>query len=396
MPNTLNGDGLQTKTRSELLTEISNDLKSVYGNDINLEPDTPDGQFLNIFIQSILDMYDLLTQVYNQFDPDLAFGRVLDQRVAINGIQRQAGTRTVTNITIVTSRAVNLYGVDQTVEPVFTVADDEGNEWELIETQNIGGAGTYVYAFQSAVPGEVLTTPNTITNAVTVVLGVTSVNNPTTFTTLGINEETDQQLRLRRQRSVGLASQGYLEGLIAELENITGLTDVFVYENRTGSVDADGIPSHSIWVIVGGTASDEDIAGAIYRKRNAGAGMKGDQTFTIVQVDGSNFVVQWDEVETEDLYIAFDAESLDGVTAPNTTKILDELPALLPLGVNEQIDVNEIATLVQGIDDNTLVLNCKVSDAPITIYNPGDDFLRPTAKNKKFSSVAANIDITVV
>jgi uncharacterized phage protein gp47/JayE len=396
MPNIIDSNGLQTKTRSELVTEISNDLKLIYGNDINLDPDTPDGQFINIFIQSILDGYDLLTQVYNQFDPDLAFGRVLDQRVAINGIQRQAGTRTVTNITVVTSQAVNLYGVDQTVEPVFTVSDDQGNEWQLIETQNVAGAGTYVYSFQSAVPGEVLTTPNTITNAVTVVLGITSVNNPTTYTTLGIDEETDQDLRLRRQRSVSLASQGYLEGLIAALENITGLTDVFVYENRTGTVDADGIPSHSIWVIVGGTASDEDIATAIYRKRNAGCGMKGSENYTITQVDGSKFVVKWDEVETEDLYIAFDAESLDGVNAPNTTKILDDLPGLLPLGVNEQIDVNEIATLVQGIDDNTLVLNCKVSDSPITVYNPGDDFLSPSAKNKKFSVVAANIDITVV
>lgn len=396
MPNSLDGNGLRTKTQTELINEISADLREIYGDDINLDQDTPDGQFMMIFIQAILDELDLLTQIYNQFDPDKAFGRVLDQRVAINGIQRQAGTRTVTNITVVTSKAVNLYGVDQTVEPIFTVSDNEGNEWELIETQNVGGAGTYVFAFQSAVPGAVLTTPNTITVPVTIVLGVTSVNNPTTFTTVGIDEESDEDLKIRRQRSVGLSSQGYLEGLIAALENITGLTDVFVYENNTGLEDADGIPSHSIWVIVGGTASDEDIANAIYQKRNAGVGMKGDQTFAVEQVDGSTFVIQWDEVETEDLYIAFDAESLDGVTPPNTAAILDQLPDLLPLGVNEQIDVNEIATLVQGIDGNTLVLDCKVSTSEITIYNPGEDYLTPSAKNKKFSSIAANIDITVV
>jgi hypothetical protein len=53
------------------------------------------------------------------FDPDNAVGVVLDQRVAINGIQRQAGTYTVTPITVVTSQSVNLYGLDQDVQPVY-------------------------------------------------------------------------------------------------------------------------------------------------------------------------------------------------------------------------------------------------------------------------------------
>ncbi len=361
MPNSLGPNGLQIKTQAELITELSTKLRTIYGEDINLDPDTPDGQMMMIFIQATLDNLDLLAQIYNSMSPDFAMGKVLDQRVAYNGIQRQEGTFTITPISVTVDQAITLYGLDQDVEPVFTVSDDEGNEFELVTTVAIGGAGTASYSFRSKVPGAVLTVPNTITNPVTVVLGVTAINNPTTYTTAGINEETDYELRLRRQRSVSLASQGYLASLIAELENISAVNYVAIYENNTGSTDGDGIPSHSIWVIVDG-GEDEDIANAIYRKRNAGCGMFGDEAVIITRVDGSPFTIRFDRVQLETLFIFFDAESLNGVDAPDTTAILAELPDLLDVGVFQQVNVNEVATKVQEIDPNTLVLNAFLSN----------------------------------
>lgn len=390
MPNVLGPEGLQTSTMQELVDYFTSQYQQIYGPDINLSSDTPDGQMMMIFIQSILDLEDLLTQIYNQFDPDNAIGKVLDQRVAINGIQRQAGTYTVTNITLVTSQALNLYGVDQETQEIYTIQDNAGNKWNLIETVSIPSSGTYVLAFQAERPGQVLSTPNTITTPVTVVLGVTSVNNPTTYSSLGINEETDYALKIRRQKSVALSSQGYLEGLLAALENIPGMVSAFVYENDTGSTDGDGIPSHSIWVIVSGTASAAAIANAIYTKRNAGCGMKGDQTFNIVQADGTNFTIRWDDVESEALFIKFTATSLDGVNPPNITAIKDGLTTLFSPGVAEQVNINDLATVVQQIDNNTLVTNAGFSTTLGGSYTPT---LTPTAKNKQFAVTSQNIII---
>ena len=128
MPNSLTATGLTTSTREELVAFYTAQFQAIYGPDINLESDTPDGQLLNIFVQSVLDLQDLLTQIYNQFDPDNAIGVVLDQRVAINGIQRQGGTHIVTNVTTVVSQALNLPGLDQTAETPFTVSDNVGTE----------------------------------------------------------------------------------------------------------------------------------------------------------------------------------------------------------------------------------------------------------------------------
>lgn len=390
MPNSIGPTGLTTATRAELVAAMTTALQTVYGADINLASDSPDGQWMNIIVQAALDSQDLLTQIYNNFDPDNAVGVILDQRVAINGIQRQAGTFTVTDITITASQALNLYGLDQTLQPIYTVADNAGNQWQLQNSQSIASPGSYIYTFQAAQPGAILTVPNTITVPVTIVLGVSSINNPTTYSTLGINEETDAELKVRRQKSVALASQGYLAGLLAALENVNGVTSAFIHENVTGSTDADGVPGHSIWVIVAGTGAAADIASAIYTKRNAGCGMKGSISFTITQVDGSPFNVLWDVITPVNLFIKFTATSLDGINPPNIALIRSQLAQIFVPGVFQQVNINDLSTLVQEIDPNTLVTSSGFSLSAGGSYTTT---LLPVAKNNQFAITSPDIII---
>lgn len=407
MPNVLNAQGLTTASQSELLTYYSTALQTIFGPNINIDSDSPDGQWINILIQATLDVEDLLTQIYNSFDPDNAVGTQLDQRCAINGIERQAGTYSVTNVTLILTQSINLYGLDQSAQSVFTVSDNAGNQWQLQTTQLGVGPGTFSYSFQASSPGATLTTPNTITVPVSVLLGVLSINNPSAQTVIGINEETDAALRIRRQQSVSIASQGYLQGLLAALLNINGITSAFVYENTTNSTDANNIPGHSIWVIVAGAPSPalstawsstvtysygqitssagvnyiswqnnnlnnavsntafwgvyNAVAQAIYSKRNAGCGMFGGTTYTVTQIDGTQFIISWDTVVPQNLYIRFTVTSLNGVNQPNYAGIRSGLPALFIPGVNAEVNINQLATLIQQIDPNSLVTNAGFS-----------------------------------
>lgn len=435
MPNILDSNGLQIATQAELLNTYTTALQVIYGPDINLQSDAPDGQWVSIQIQTALDTESLLMQIYNSFDPDQAIGVSLDQRCAINGIIREAGTYTITNVTLVVTQALNLYGLDQSTESIYTVADASGNQWQLITSQLGLSAGTYAFAFQAANPGAILTIPNTITVPVTIVIGISSINNPTSYTSLGINEESDVALRVRRSQSVSNSSQGYLQGLLGTLLNINGVIDAFVYENTSSGTDGDGVPGHSIWVIVDGTPSItpqlawnvattysygnlvsqggvdyiswqnnntgnavtnpafwgvyNPIAQAIYSKRNAGCGMYGSTSYTITQIDGTSFIVFWDQVIEEPLYIKFTATSLDGIHAPNIAGILQQLPEIYMPGVFAEVNINQLATLVQQIDPNTLVTNSGFSTSSGGTYTAT---LTPTAKNYQFQ-VASNTTI---
>lgn len=443
MPNSISATGLTTATYTELLANYTTGLQTIYGPTVNLASDTPDGQWINIFIQSVLDLEDLLTQIYNTFDPDNAIGAVLDQRCAINGVTRQAGTFTTTNVSfsVASNYTVNLYGLDQAAQPIYTVADSAGNQWQLVTTQIGLTPGNYTKIFQAAQPGAVLTTPNTITIPVSIILGVTSINNPTTYINLGVNEESDAKLKIRRLQSVAIPSQGYFQSLIAALENINGITSAFVIENDTSGTDLNNIPGHSIWVIVAGSptiplavaynslttysygqiASSgalnyisvannntgnsisnpvfwqvyNPIAQAIYTYRNAGCGMynsmdAGAQSYTIIQIDGSPFTVYWDTVINETLFIKMTLSSLNGLNPPNLSAITSFLEANFTPAVSAEVNINEVSTLVQLADPNALATfpSQGFSSSASGTYK----FTKsPSAKNHQFSILGSSI-----
>lgn len=390
MPNVLDADGLEIKTRDEIVQELSDAYRLIYGNDINLDQDTPDGQTVNIFAQSVVDTLELIQSVYTSFDPDEAVGRSLDSRVAINGIQRIGATFSRTNVTVVTSRALNLKGLDEDVEQVFTISDSEGNEAVLEESVSLPSAGTYVLSFRALNAGQVLFLPNTLTIPSTIVLGVTSVNNPTAQLLVGVDEETDAALKLRRALSIAINAVGYRESLIAALRNIPGISEAIVYENVTGVTDADGIPSHSIWVIVEGSYANVDVATAIYQQRNAGAGMRGDIVFEITQPDGTPFLIQWDNVVLYEPFIKFDATSINGIQPPDYSLIRTNLPLLYTPEIFETLNTSKLASIVNQIDPNTLVSNDGFSR---TLSGTYTDLLAANVRNEKYFITSENVII---
>lgn len=398
MPNTIDATGVTIKTQAELIADYTAAMTAIYPG-IDLDPDSSDGQEMNIQIQATLDQEDRLLQLNSSFDPDQAVGAQLDSRCAMNGIQRQAGTFTLQNISMIFDRALDLPGLDGSInDPAgtgYTVTDNNGTQWILSSSQVVAGAGTFVYQFRAKNQGPVVSLPNTITTPVTVILGVLGVNNPTTFTSLGQTEETDAQLRIRRQKSVSLGGSGFVDNMLAALENVVGVTAAFVNENTTDAIDGDGTSGHSVWCIVNGGAP-ADIAAAIYSKRSGGCGMRGSVTHTVTQLDGTFFIVKWDIVTPQNLYIQIHVTPLDGITSIDTAHIAAQLVLLLTPGVNGKVNINELSTIIQGIDPNCLVVPTVGDGFSLAAIGPFTNTLIPSSKADQFAVIGANISITVI
>ena len=182
MTDVLNEGGLTVKTLSEIITELEDGFRDIYGSDINVDQNSPDGQLINIMAQTMIDIRELAVAINNGFDPDQAVGVVLDQRVAINNIQRQGGTFTIQPIDITVDRTVDLDGLDDDFNLIdgegYTVQDADGNEFILVDSTTIT-AGSHSLNFRAREIGQVETTIGTITEPVTYVLGVTTINNST-------------------------------------------------------------------------------------------------------------------------------------------------------------------------------------------------------------------------
>ena len=368
MSDSFDANGLQTATAPELLQDLETAFRAIYGDDVLLDSSTPDGQWLNILVQKGVDVRGLLMQLYNSFNPNNAQGSVLDQRCAINNVFRKSGTFTTVNVNVSTDRSLTLEGVDEEYNNPeatgFTIQDNEGNRFVLVNTQTVS-AGTTSLLFRSETLGNVVVLPDTLTTPVTIVLGVLSVNNPTAATAIGTDEESDQDLRIRRRQSVAISSFGYLNGLQAALLQLDGVSDAKVYENYTSSTDANGTPPHCVWVVMDG-GSTEEIANTIYDKKSVGCDMRGDIEYTITTPALTQFVAKWDEASVSSLYIKFSIQpQVAGITFDEDA-IKEYITSHLSFKIGEAADTATITTLAQEAIDSVgsqgYAINVLISD----------------------------------
>lgn len=393
MPNLIDQNGCTIATVDEIIAFLilgdtdNPGLFSIYGTDINVDPNSPDGQQINIFAQAVEDYLEFLLQIYNSFDPDKALGVGLDARCAINGVVRNAGTRTIQPIAVTFSAANTIAGVSSSPGSPFTVSDGSGNQYQLINDYAAGAAGTFTLDFQSTQIGAVTSAINTITTMVTIIRFVTGVNNPGAASSVGIPEETDYALRIRRQNSVSLPSRGYVDGLYAALIDTKDVLFVKVYENITNSTDADGIPAHAIWVIVDGGAN-ADIAQDIYVERPAAIGMKGTVTVPVQRADGSFITIKFDRPTPEPLWIKFDVVPI-GSGSVDPSFIRNQLLAQLSYGINQPADTTTIVSLIRVISPAASVSDEGVSDDGTTYVS----LLTPSTIDRQWSLSAAHIII---
>jgi uncharacterized phage protein gp47/JayE len=311
------------------------------------------------------DLREILELVNSGFDPDQAVGRVLDQRVGINGITRKAGTFTEVPVQITTDRALSLIGLDSQsgeLEPdisgLYTIKDDAGTRFYLLDSYSFTGAGTETLTFRAARIGNVEVNASTITTAETIIAGITGINNPTGATALGVDEETDASLRSRRAAATALLSIANINGLQAALNSLDGVQVALVKENDTDTVDGDGTPANTIWCIVQG-GNDVDIAEVIASKKTLGCGMRGDEEVTLQFLDGRSFVIKFDRPTAQNLWIRFTL-SLPGGTI-DTDFIKQSIVDNVIWEVGASAVGSKITSHVQSLNEDYVITGMEVS-----------------------------------
>lgn len=390
-PNRIDADGLQVKTYTEIEEEYMMQFRYNYGQDINLDPPSPDRQQISITAQSDVDNLENLVKVYNSFSVESCGGINLDQRVALNGLVRRAGSFTETDIIITTDRALNLKGLDDDYNNIngvgYTVTDGSGNQFILKNSVSITGAGDWTLRFRARNIGKVLTIQNTITNPVTILLGVLKINNPQPAVIIGVDEESDVQLKVRRLKSFALQSVGLTDSLRAAILTLENVKDCYIAENESDEAIPD-LPAKGIGIVVDGGA-DIDIAQCIYGKKVLGAVMVGEKSYNIERPNGTFYTCQWITAVPQNLYIQAVVNSRLGKSA-DLEYLKEQLIKTLFYGINQPALVADITVSINSID-NTIAL----SDVGVSLN--GTDYFQtvfPTKFWNKFILDKANIKFT--
>ena len=253
-----------------VLEQLKDEYRTIYGNDVYLEADSQDGQWVAVMALAIFDTMQVAASVYNSFSPLTAQSDALSRNVKINGIRRRVATYSQVDLRIV--------GQVGTTINNGQAEDTLGQKWNLPASVTIPVGGEITVTAQAADIGDVSAAAGTITKIATPTLGWQTVNNAAAAT-VGDPVETDAELRRRQTFSTALPSLTVLDGTIGAVASVPGVTRFRGYENDSDVTDANGIPAHSIAIVAEG-GDQQAIGDAIAVKKTPGTGTYGTTTVT--------------------------------------------------------------------------------------------------------------------
>lgn len=307
--------GLHIPTYNDILADMKAKVQTIFGADIYLENDSADGQLLAIFALKVNDAMQSLQLAYNSRSPSTAIAAALDSVIKLNGLHRKSPSFSTCFVTISGTRGTQVRN--------GVVQDINGYKWNLPSLVTIGATAVTVLA-QCQTVGSITALPGDLSIIATPTAGWTSVTNSDSAVP-GNPVETDSQVRARQAISTALPSDTRLNGTIAAIAALLGVTRYLVLENYTGAPETDPnglmLPGHSITCIVEGD-SDENVAGAIYHNRGIGCYTNGPNSVTIEDTNyGVETLIRFYRPEYVPIYATLNIKPLSGYTSATADSI---------------------------------------------------------------------------
>ncbi|EON3359427.1 baseplate J/gp47 family protein [Yersinia enterocolitica] len=386
-----NNNGLEIDTFRDLFQTLSDAYKDIYGQDIDLDQESPDGQRVAIEAQARTDIEASLQWLYSQMDPDFNTGDMQQIIAKLHGLYLRPGSRSQRDLNVATDRPVFLYSG-------YKIRDQSNQVWFVRQNVTIP-AGTTTVTFFAQDFGKVTGLIADTFTQLTPELGVLSIT-ADAVAVVGRDEETPEEFRQRRNRSLENPATGSTGAIFAKVAQLPGVTDLNIGENDT-KVDnpVTGIPANSIWLVVEGGAVS-DIVEVMIKQKGGGTGVKGEVTGryieTLVRPDGTTLQIahdmQFDRPVYKPLHINLTAKR-KVTNDPVDLDTLKEALAKRVMHIGEEIDANEFYADGYGaVRVNYVLTNLKISIDGITFT---DAELSPGFQGK-FTLDVANISITEV
>jgi len=316
---TISSTGISAPSYNDIFSSLTASFQSIYGSDIYIDPDSQDGQWLAVLAQMVNDGNQADVTVYNGYSPAYAQGAALSSQVKINGIRRDVASNS--------TAVVNIGGQAGTTIYNGVVADTNSNLWTLPSSVTIPVSGTIAVTVTAMVQGTITAIAGAINNINTPTRGWQTVSNPAPAVP-GEPVETDAALRQRQAGSTSLPAQTPLQAIIANVANTPGIGRNAIYQNDTGTTDSNGIPGHSIAVVVE-AGNVVTIAQAIAAKKSPGTGTFGTTDETVFDPSGVPITINLFELSEIGIFTQITIVPMTGFVSTTGTLIINAVVAYL-------------------------------------------------------------------
>lgn len=299
---TVTASGISAPGYQVILDTLTGFFRQIYGDDVYLEPDSKDGQMLAIYALAIHDANNAAIAVYNSFSPATAKMGALASNAKINGLAVIPASRSTADVLIVGQVGTQIIN--------GVVRDGNGTSWSLPPRIVIGIDGSVTVTATCQIDGAIVAPANTITAIGNPTRGWQTVTNPQAATP-GRPVESDAALRQRQTHSVALPSLTVLEGVIGAVASLPSVERYRGYENDTSVTDSNGLPPHSISLVVDGGDAGM-IAKIIALKKTPGGGTFGATTIPIADRYGIVHPISFFRPTGVEVFVRLQIKALPG------------------------------------------------------------------------------------
>ncbi|MBI6189456.1 hypothetical protein GIJ48_14950 [Escherichia coli] len=289
----LTSQGVIVPDTSTLRDDVENEFKSVFGQQLDVNPETPQGALITMEVENRDAVVRNNAELANQINPDLAGGIFLDAIWALMGGQRFDATHSFLS-------QVKFTGIAETIIPKGSQAATlNGDLFETTKTLIIGKDGSVTGDMRAIETGAVECGVGQLNKVASSVLGWETVHNPSN-TVLGRDAESDLQSRRRRKQTLAKNTVSVGEAITSALYELEGVRSLAYRENYTDQpMVFDGITlvPHSIYVCVEG-GDKEAIARSLLRTKTLGAAFNGSEEVEVLEnISGQIYPVKFDRAK---------------------------------------------------------------------------------------------------
>jgi uncharacterized phage protein gp47/JayE len=361
----LTDEGYEPRTQAEVFESQQTFLRATVSEKLALSDKTVLGNWVRVTSDHLALLEEAQQQSYNAFDRDGASSDRLSSLAILLGCPRRETETTGLVVQTVNLDAGQSFAAGDIEAAVVGEPD---NIWRNRDAASSVGSGNYSVVFESVLTGPSATAAAGTLTELVALDGVNSVTNAEDAQP-GKARETDGELRVRMAQAVAAGAQNTASSIRAALITIPGVLSADVFENRTGSIDANGVPGHSIRCVIWdgspAVAKDNDIAQVIWDR--SATFSYGTESGIALDENLGEVAVSFDRATAEDITCAIAIQSEKGASEDD---IKAALVAAMPGIVGKGITLEKLAAgalAVANVDGYaSFTINGGSADLPAT------------------------------
>lgn len=345
---------LEFKTGHDILQSYNTLFSNIFEN-INLNPDTPQGQLISADAQRDMEIINSIEDICNYFFNG-GNGLMLDMWAwNLFRATRKESVDGYVNIEI--------NGVPNTTINAGFIVSDGNLQYELRTNITIDSKGNANAIFYNKKNTLDISKANTITQIITPLLNVERVNNPSDSIPT-IPKESDTAFYIRCINYGSLYPNGSFASIMANIYQIEGVNKVNGYENKTNEeITYKGVkfPPHSIGIVISG-GDKQKIGKVISETKPVGTDIVGNVEVEVKDPFGRLIIYKY---YTPTLVpLKFDINIKSDVTSPKNykeqiTQALNYFINNLPIGA--YITQPEVSKAIENYITGFIVVDVKIS-----------------------------------